>query len=163
MTRDEALEAILSSKGVPTDSTEKRAFEDWLERDAELCQMHEQQSALFEVLDDWTTPEPTAAFDEHMEALVEAERAKVSGWRRFIEPLFAPRWAAAAALATVLAIAALVSQNPVRDASDQATKTAVVIAPADSDYVDEWDRALEDLEMLTEFDALTPAIIEDKS
>ena len=33
----------------------------------------------------------------------------------------------------------------------------------DAEYLDEWDRALEDLEMLEDFDALTPAASEGRS
>ncbi len=163
MTREEAVEAILSPKGPPTDPVEKRAFEQLLERDADLRRMQEQQSALFNALDDWTTPGPSAAFDGRMEALIEMERNREPRWLGFIRPVLTPRWAVAAALGTILAVAALVSQGPTPNHNDQATKTAVVLQPGDVDDVDEWDRALDDLEMLTEFDVLPPPAAEGKS
>ncbi len=160
MTREQALEAIYNPKGPPNDPEKRQAFEAWLERDEELRGIHEEQTALFGALAEWTAEEPSAGFNRAVYARIDASlrpRDRIAEWfRQSFEAALRPRWAAAGALAAALAVTVWVTRGP-RPEADRAPKTAVAIAPADEEYFDELDRALDDLEMLVDFEALAPA------
>ena len=162
MTRDEALEAVFNPKGPPTDPQSRAAFDGWLERDEDLRTLYEEQSALFSALDEWAAPEPSAEFDAAMAQRIEAERDREPVWLSWINAALAPRWASAAALGAVLA-AAWVWGPASSEGPAPAPKTAVALTPADAEYLDEWDRALEDLDMLEEFDAFGSDALEGRS
>ena len=149
MTREQALEAIHNPHGPPSDPQQEAALEAWLDRDPELRELRDQQAALFEALDDWKTPEPSASFDRHLYARIEA--ARTPWYAAWLPRTPAPRWAAAA-LAAVLLAGAWMALTPTADI-DTAPKTAV----ANDEYFDELDQALDDLEMLVDFDVLEPA------
>lgn len=161
MTREQAWEAVHNPNGPPKDPAERRAFEKWLDRDPELRELMEQQSALFEALDEWCAPEPSAEFDRVLAERVEAERAR-RGWldsvRDAVGKLSAPRWAALGTCAAALAAALWLGPAPGSDV-DQAPKTAAALppSPAADAYFDELDQALDDLEMLVDFDVAVPA------
>lgn len=163
MTREEALEAVHNPNGPPQDPAQRRAFDAWLERDPDLRALMDQQTALFEALDEWSAPEPSANFDRALAARIEAEDAR-PGWReslrRSLTALSGPRWAAVAACAAALAVAVwLGPADQAAPSADPAPKTAVALPPAQpaEAYFDEFDQALDDLEMLVDFDVAVPA------
>lgn len=166
MTREEALEAIHHPGGLPEDPERRQALEAWLKSDAELQRAYEEQSALFAVLDEWDDPSPSQDFDIRLREAVEVQSTGTL-WSRWLEPLWTPQWAAAL-LAVVIAAASFLASVPTSPIDDPATKTAIALPSneagyTDADYVDEWDRALDDLDMLTEFEALAPEAVEGKS
>lgn len=138
MTREQVEERILDPAGPPRPGTpEREAFDAWLERDAELRERFELQREVFAAMDLWEAPEPSAGFDAALRDKLERKpfRAGIFGAR--------PWWAAAA----VAALAAWLLWAPPERVRAPAPAEQVV-------SVDEVDQALEDLEMLVDFDAL---------
>ena len=102
MTREEALERAHSPHPPPLEQGERAAFESWLERDAELRAIHDEQQALFAAMDVWEDDvEPSAGFDRKLWARIEAEEARPSWARTLAGWLSWPRaaWASCAVAA----------------------------------------------------------------
>ncbi|MEZ5397381.1 MAG: hypothetical protein R2724_32020 [Bryobacterales bacterium] len=156
MTRDEALDRIHDPLAAPLTEDEQRAFESWLERDEELCALHVEQQALFAAMDGWADDvEPSTEFDRKLWARIEAEKARPSWTQALASWLSWPRaaWVSCAAAA---AIAAMVFLGPAEQPEPQSAVTKASLSVDDAQYMQELDRALDDMEMLMDFDALAP-------
>ena len=156
MTREEVLERIIDPHGPPTDPAERREFDAWLERDAELRETYERQQALFGAMDEWSPAEPSMGFDRGVYAKIEAEQARRAGWRSWFSGsgLFGSWKPAMAAglTATALLLGMFVWQP--QQETPEPLQYAVKTPPMnDAEYLDEIDRALDDMEMLADFDA----------
>lgn len=162
MTREQALEWIHNPAGPPTDPLERRAFEAWLERDAELRAAYEEQAQLFAVLDEWDAPGPSDRFDEALYARIAEEERRPAGWRERLLAWAAPRpaWAAAAvAVALLLALALPRSGDPgATPAVEKAT-----LHQNEIEYYEALDQALDDVDMLLDFEAFAPESAENRS
>jgi len=162
MTREEALEKIHDPRG-PVDERERLALADWLERDAELRAVHEEQQALFAAMDAWEDDvEPSADFDRRLWARIEAEEARPTWAQTLGSWLSWPR-AAWASCAVAAAVALMVWAGPQSQPVEPEPVTKVALSGEDAEYLEELARALDDMEMLIEFDALSPAPVEDRS
>lgn len=154
MTHEQALEIILNPRGSPPPgSPERREFEEYLRASPECRQLFEAQQAVWRAMDDWSAPEPSPAFDARLFAQIEAERGRRSWFERSMGGFRLPL---AAALAGLLLAAGTVlrQQTP---ASPEAPMT-VAVEPPESQYVQQINRALDDLEMLADFAAPAPSI-----
>ncbi len=151
MTRDEALERIIDPHGPPSDGGERREFEAWLERDAELREAFERQQALFGAMDAWRGAEPSVGFDRGVYARIEAEQARRSGWRAWLIPSWKPAMAAGMAAAAVLV--GMFAWQPAAEAPEPQQYAVKTLPAHDAAYLEEIDRALDDMEMLADFDA----------
>ena len=154
MTRDEAYEALHSPRGRPTDPERRRVLEEWMERDAELRALDEEQADLFDALDDWTAPDPSSGFDAAVYARIEQESRP--WYRRLFDAPAMPRWAAAGALTAAAAVLLWVGQEG--PGQPEPMLKASVETPAADEYYEELDRALDDLEMLADFDVLAAPV-----
>ena len=163
MTREEALERAHNPHPPPLDESEQAAYAEWLGRDAELRAIHEEQRALFAAMDAWQDgSEPSADFDRRLWARIEAEEARPSWAQMLASWLSWPRaaWASCAVAAAVAMAVWLGPQQPM----EPAPVAKVALSVDDAEYLRELDRALDDMEMLIEFDALAPAAVaEDRS
>lgn len=161
MTREQALEKIHDPRG-PVDEQERLALAAWLERDPELLAIHEEQTALFAAMDAWGDDvEPSADFDRRLWARIEAEEARPTWAQTLASWLSWPRAAwAGCAVAAGLAVMAWVSPQ---SQPEPAPVAKVALSGDDAEYLQELDRALDDMEMLIEFDALAPTTAEDQS
>lgn len=148
MTREQVLEIILNPTGPPLNEAKQAQFEQWLERDPELKAMFEQQLALFETMDQWETPEPSADFDEAVYARIRRDAEHQPFWRRFLFGSWKPALAAGLTAAAVLIGVYTFDQNPVDEPAQVAVKSA-----AEAEYYQQIERALDDVEMLIDFDA----------
>jgi ferric-dicitrate binding protein FerR (iron transport regulator) len=148
MTREQVLDRILDPTGPPLDAARQREFDQWLEREPELKAVFEQQQALFETMDLWETAEPSESFDEAVYARIRRDAEAGPIWRRFLFASWKPSLAAAVAAAAVLIGVSAWDRQPVEQPAQVAVKSA-----AEAEYYDEIDRALDDVEMLIDFDA----------
>jgi anti-sigma-K factor RskA len=157
MTREEAFERIHDPRPAPLAPGEERSFELWLERDAELRALHEDQRALFAVMDAWQEDAaPLADFEARLRARIAAEPAR-PGWTRTLASWLSwPRAAAWAGCAAAAMLAVMVWTAPQEPANDAPPVVKAVLSSEDAEYVQELDRALDDMEMLIDFDALAP-------
>ncbi len=150
MNRDDVIEMIMNpGTGPPTGSPEHREFMAYLESSPECRTLFEQQRALWETLDLWEPVEPSRDFDRRLYERIAAQGAG-QGWfgRLFggMKPSFA------AGLAVLLLAAASLVYQP-RPALEGSPARGVVSAE-DAEYLEQMDRALDDMEMLADFDAL---------
>ena len=146
MTREQVLDRILDPAGPPLDEAEQSQFEQWLEREPELKAMFEQQLALLETMDQWETAEPSAGFDEAVYARIRRDAEPF--WRRFLFASWKPSLVAGLTAAAVLIGVLAFDQQPVEEPAQVAVKSA-----AEAEYYQQFERALDDVEMLIEFDA----------
>ncbi len=151
MTREQVLERIIDPHGPPTDPAERRQFDTWLECDAELREAFEQQQALFGAMDGWRAAEPSMGFDRGVWGKIDADEARRTGWRAWLIPSWKPAIAACLAAAAVLIGAFLWQPQPTTPEPPQYAVKSV--QTNDDEYIEDLDRALDDLEMLTDFDA----------
>ena len=155
MTREEAFERIHDPRPAPLEPGENRAFEAWLERDAELRAAHEGQQALFAAMDAWQGgAAPSADFDRRLRERIETETAR-PGWAEALTSwLRWPRaaWAGCAAAAMMAVMVWSGPELPV----ETAPVTKAALSHEDAQYMRELDRALDDMEMLIDFEALAP-------
>jgi len=149
MTREQVLERILDPSGPPSNTEQRQAFDAWLERDSELKEMYQEQQELFSVMDDWRPAEPSVGFDRGVYNRIAAYEAKLNWFERWFGG-FRPAMAGAVAMLLV-GIATVVVQ---RDQPVSTPEPAVVLVSAeDEQYLREIDLALDDIEMLADFDA----------
>jgi ferric-dicitrate binding protein FerR (iron transport regulator) len=147
MNRERAIEIILQSgEGPPAGSVEHREFMAYLEKSPECRELYEQQQMLWQELDVWEAVEPSRGFDRRLAAALEAD---TPWWRRAflsLQPGFA------VGLAGLLLVASAV----VRQQSDRVADPSVaVFEPAeDPQFYQRLDNALDDIEMLTDFEVL---------
>lgn len=148
MTREEALEKIIdAAKRPPSDPRQLRELDAWLDRSPEYRALYEEQLELFSAMDLWEPAEPSAGFDRKLYERLEQEAAPgrwAAAWLGWMRPSFV---AAMAALALVAA--SIVLDRP---ESPQVAVKAEPAAARESDYLFEIDRALQDLEMLADFE-----------
>ena len=148
MTREQVLDIILNPTGPPLNEAEQAQFDQWLEREPELKAMFEQQLALFETMDQWETAEPSAGFDEAVYARIREDAEVQPSWRRLLFGSWKPALAARLAAAAVLLGVFLFDQQPVDEPAHFAVKSA-----AEAEYYQQIESALDDVEMLIDFDA----------
>ena len=147
MTRERAIEIILQSgEGPPAGSVEHREFMAYLAKSPECRELYEQQQALWQELDAWEAVDPSSGFDHRLRAALEAD---TPWWSRAFLSL---RPGFAVGLAGLLLAAAAV----VRQQSSRGTDPAIaVIEPAeDPQFYQRLDSALDDIEMLRDFEVL---------
>jgi len=132
--------------GPPLDEAEQSQFEQWLEREPELKAVFEQQLALFETMDQWETAEPSAGFDEAVYARIRRDGEPF--WCRFLFASWKPALGAGLAAAAVLIGVFAFDQQPVDEPAQVAVKSA-----AEAEYYQQIERALDDVEMLIDFEA----------
>ena len=160
MTHDEAIEIILQTREGPAPgSAEYRELMAYLDKSPECRALYEQQQALFEELDVWQPVEPSAGFDARVLAKIEA--ANRPWWRGLFTEL---RPGFAVGLAMLLLVAGVVLRQEPADPSEAAPKVAVIESGEEMQYFERLDSALDDLEMLVDFEVLPlPAAGEGRS
>jgi hypothetical protein len=158
MDREAVIEIILDpGRRPPVGTPEHQAVLAYLETSPECRAMYEQQQAVWETLDLWEPAEPSAGFDRDLYRKIDQsahnELASLWGWlSRPSEWLVTVRPSLAAALAALLLIAgAIVSYQPRRGAEAVAAQLPAEIG---SEYVEQMDQALDDIEMLADFEGL---------
>ncbi|MBI1354358.1 MAG: hypothetical protein GC160_08430 [Acidobacteria bacterium] len=162
MTREQALERIHDPRGLPRDAAERRALERWLDSDPELREQFEQQQSLFAVLDEWADPQPSQGFDAALYRRIAEEAESRTSWRQRLFGLLAPRFSlATAALAAALALAVLWPHPEARMQPQPVEKAA--LSGDEVEYIEALDQALDDVDMLVDFDAFAPGAVEDRS
>lgn len=149
MTREQVLDRILSSTGPPLNDADQAEFDRWIEDDAELQTMHEQQQMLSEAMDLWQVDDPSDTFDQAVFARInEAVDEQPAWWQRFFIASWKPALTAGFAAVALLVGVMLFDY----DATPVESQVAVKAAP-DAAYYEDIERALDDMEMLVDFDA----------
>lgn len=134
MTREQAEEMILDPQGPPPPGSADRAeLERRLAANPDLRALYEQQQEVFAALDAWEAPSPSPGFDAAVRRRLQKRSRATPKW-----------WAAAAAAAACLLL--VVSYGDERPGTSA--------TPGNEALAGEVDQALEDLEMLVEFEAL---------
>jgi hypothetical protein len=152
MTREQALEIILSPRGSPpAGSREHVEFLEFLSASPECRRLQEEQQLVWRSLDDWQAPELLPGFDRRLLAQIEAEQGRMSWFERMLGGFRLPLAATVAAL-LVVAASVIRQQSP----SITGPAVATVLEPAESQYVEQINRALDDLEMLADFASPRP-------
>lgn len=157
MDREKVIEMILDPASRPAQgSAEHQAFLAYLEKSPECRAMHEKQQAVWKALELWEPMEPSAGFDRGVYERIERSPAKfwdVRGWLSWpAEWLGAARPSLAAGLAALLLIAgAIVICQPRRGANQVAAQQRPRI---ETESIEQIDQALDDIEMLVDFEAL---------
>jgi hypothetical protein len=153
MTREQALEIIMSPRGSPpAGSPQHTEFLDFLGTAPDCRRLYEEQQVVWRSMEDWRAPEPSAGFDRRLLARIEAEQGQV-GW--FEQLLGGFRLPLAATVAVLLVVAATVIQRQAPVMPE--VGVAAVLEPAESQYVEQINRALDDLEMLADFASPQPS------
>jgi ferric-dicitrate binding protein FerR (iron transport regulator) len=152
MTREQALEIILSPRGSPpAGSGEHREFVEFLSTSPECRRLWEQQQLVWKSMDDWRAPELSAAFDRRLFAQIEAEQRRKSWLERLLGGFRLP-------LAATVAVLLVVAASVIRQQSPAMPEAVVAVSePAESQYVEQINRALDDLEMLADFASPQPS------
>lgn len=162
MTREQALEWLHDPTGAEPDPATRRELAAWIEQDDELREIQRQQQSLHALLDEWNAPEPSATFDEELFARIAEQERSPAGRMARLRDFFQPQpWWAAAAVAAVLALAVSLPR-----ADEPATSAAVEKASVEieqGDYYEALDQALDDVDMLLDFEAFVPAPEENRS
>jgi hypothetical protein len=158
MDREKAIELILDpGRRPPEGSAEHQAFLAYIEKSPQCRAMYEQQEAVWEALDLWEPVEPSAGFDGAFSRRIEQSRVSdgvgLWGWLgRPTEWLTAMRPSLAAGLAALLLVAGtIVSYQPERVVDLSSVQAPSALGP---EYVEQIDQALDDIEMLADFEAL---------
>ena len=152
MTREEVLERIIDPKGLPESAADQREIEAWLEKDAELRAAYESQQQLWASLELWTPAEPSASFDRQVYARIEAHEQQPRWWSSWVTG-----WRPSLAVAALALALAAVNFTVQRSIEEPETKTAAAtMSPEDAEYLRALEGALDDVEMLVDFDALAP-------
>lgn len=148
MTREQVVDRILNSTAPPLNDAEQLEFRRWLDQEPELRTLFEQQQALFRAMDLWESEAPSSNFDQAVYARIKQDAEAQPFWHKLLFASWKP------ALAAGLAAAALLLGTLVFDfeSTQEPTQVAVKSAP-ESEYYEEIERALDDMEMLVNFDA----------
>ena len=153
MTREQAIDLILRTGGhPPPDSDEHRELLKFLDASPECRKLYEDQRATWQALDLWEPVEPSLGFDRRLQERVEelsASRTWFAGWLTPWRPNFA------VGVAGLLLVAATVFHQP--SLTGPSPKVAAV-SGEDEAYLEEFNRALDDIEMLSEFE-IDPAAL----
>jgi len=155
MTRDEAMDYVLNPDKAPAaGSVEHGEFLAFLDQSPEDRRLYDEQAKLFEALDDWQPVEPSAEFDSRLLERIHSQRswyARLFGGATV--ELFNPGFAMAM-VAMVLAAGLMIQQRPDGDVAMKVAVANPLAIDVDAEYFNELDRALDDMEMLADFDAL---------
>ena len=148
MTREQVVDRILNSTAPPMNEAEQLEFRHWLDQEPELRTLFEQQQALFRAMDLWESEAPSSNFDQAVYARIEQDAEARPFWHQLLFASWKP------ALTAGLAAAALLLGTLVFDfeSTQEPTQVAVKSAP-EAEYYEEIERALDDMEMLVNFDA----------
>jgi ferric-dicitrate binding protein FerR (iron transport regulator) len=148
MTREQVVDRILNSTEPPMNEAEQLEFRRWLDQKPELRTLFEQQQALFRAMDLWESEAPPSNFDQAVYARIKQDAEARSFWHQLLFASWKP------ALTAGLAAAALLLGTLVFDfeSTQEPTQVAVKSAP-EAEYYEEIERALDDMEMLVNFDA----------
>ena len=147
MTREKALEMITNPRGGPPEGTPAyRELMTYLESSPECKAAYFEQQAVWESLELWEDVEPSAGFNRGLFEEIEKQRAAAS-WFSRLAGNWRPSFAVGLA-GLVIAAAAVLDRQP-----DAAGNSGVIVAE-DAEYVEELHKALDDIEMLAEFDLL---------
>jgi hypothetical protein len=118
--------------------------------------MYEQQQGVWEALEAWEPVELSAGFDERLYERIEQSRAK--GFAAFWSWLSRPgEWIAVARPGLAGALAALLlAAGGIVSYQPQSADRVAVQRPwqAETEFVEQIDQALDDIEMLADFEAL---------
>lgn len=153
MTREQAIDLILRTGGhAPPNSDEHQELLKFLDASPACRKLYEDQRATWQALDLWEPIEPSLGFDRHVRERVEelsSSRPWFAGW-------FAP-WQPnlAVGLAGLLLVAATVFHQPSLTGPGP---NVAAVSGEDEAYLEEFNRALDDIEMLTEFE-IDPAAL----
>ena len=151
MTREEVLEIIMDPRGGPSPgSPERQEFLAYLESDPQLRALYERQQAVWESLDEWESVEPSLDFDRRLFEKIEPGAPR-RPWYLAIFPSFRPSFAVGLA-ALLIAAGTVLRHHPGSDSGG--VEGTGLVAVEDTEYVDDLHAALDDIEMLVEFDAL---------
>ena len=155
MTREQAIDLILRNGGQPPSSDEHRELMQFLETSSECRKLYEEQQATWQALDLWEPIEPSLGFDRQVRAKVEELADRQPWYRRWF---VVQRPSFAVGLAGLLLVAASVLHQPSLPGPDI---HSAALSSDDEAYLEEFNRALDDIEMLAQFEidpeALTPA------
>jgi hypothetical protein len=161
MDRETAIEMILDPGRRPAEGTpQHQEFLACLEESPDCRAMYQQQQAVWQALDVWEPAEPSAGFDRALFEKIERSREDswTSRWGWLTRPgewLGTARPSFAAGLAALLLIAGTVlTYQPTREGDGAAVQTP---APVETEYIQQIDQALDDIEMLADFEALALA------
>ena len=148
MTREQVVERILNSIEPPMNEAEQLEFRRWLDQEPELRTLFEQQQALFRAMDLWESEAPSSNFDQAVYARIQHDAEAQPFWHQLLFASWKP------ALTAGLAAAALLLGTLVFDfeSTQEPTQVAVKSDP-EAEYYEEIERALDDMEMLVNFDA----------
>ena len=159
MTREEAVDLILKTGGGPPQgSPQHRELMRFLETCPETRALYERQRAVWGALDLWEPVEPSRHFDRRLRERVD-ELANQGPWRLRMFTTWRPAFAAGLA-ALLIAAVGVVQQRP--DAA-AGTELAVVESVDDELYLEQLNRALDDIEMLADFDVVVDGPAQDES
>lgn len=119
---------------------------------ASCAKLYGEQKALWTAMDAWETPDISAGFDRQLYARIGRRVSGPLGWLLgLLQPLAQPAFAAA--LACVLIIATVVVERD-RHAPAPPQEAAVAIHAHERDDPQQIQLALDDIQMLSDFDAL---------
>ena len=159
MTREEAVDLILKTgSGPPQGSPQHRELMQFLETCPETRALYQQQRAVWGELELWEPVEPSAQFDRRLREKVD-ELANREPWYLRTFATWRPTFAAGLA-ALLIAAVGVVQQRP--DAT-VGTELAVVESAEDEMYLEQLNRALDDIEMLADFDVVVDGSAQDES
>ena len=157
MTREEAVELILKTGGGPPEGAPgRRELMAFLETCPETRALYERQRAAWDTLELWEPVEPSSHFDRRLRERVD-ELANREPW--YLRPFSTWRPTFAAGLAALLiAAVGVVQQQP-----DAAAGRELAVVEDDELYLEQLNRALDDIEMLADFDAIVDDPAQDES
>ena len=147
MTREQAIDLILRTGGQPPPiSDEHRELLKFLEASPECRKLYDEQRATWRALDLWEPVEPSWGFDRRVRERLEELAPRQPWYTRWFAP---GQPSFAVGLAGLLLAAATVLYQPslTRPASEFAA-----IHGEDEAYLEEFNRALDDIEMLSRFE-----------
>ncbi len=155
MTREQAIDLILRTGGDPSPNTdEHRELMKFLAASPECRKLYQDQRAAWQALDLWEPVEPSMGFDRRVRERVEepaSRRPWFDGWFTPLRPSFA------AGLAGLLLVAGTVLHQP--PLTDPVPKVAS-LSGEDEAYLEEFNRALDDIEMLSQLEIDPPVSLE---
>ena len=159
MTREEAVDLILKTgSGPPQGSPRHRELMQFLETCSETQTLYEQQRAVWGALELWEPVEPSAQFDRRLRERVD-ELANREPWYLRTFATWRPTFAVGLA-ALLIAAVGVVQQRP---EAAPGTELAVVEPLDDEVYLEQLNRALDDIEMLADFDVMVDGTAQDES
>ena len=121
-----------------------------METSPECRALYEQQKTVWQALDRWEPIEPSLDFNRRLYEKIEADAANRS-WFAGLFPNLRPSFAVGLA-GLLLAAGTVLYHQPGTETVPR--KTAGIVAVDDSEYLDQIHTALDDIEMLADFDVL---------